>query len=258
MQVAQKLYEGIDIGGETVGLITYMRTDGVQMAPEAIDAARSAIADQFGARYVPEKPRFYSTKAKNAQEAHEAIRPTDFTRTPDQVQQYLDADQLRLYDLIWKRGIASQMASAEIERTTVEIIADEGRADGRPARHRLGHPLRRLHCRLYRPEGRRRAERRRRRRWPPAGDQRAREASPSRRSMPTQHFTEPPPRYSEATLIKKMEELGIGRPSTYAATLATLRDREYVTHRQAQADPASQGPAGHGLPGKLLRALCRI
>lgn len=125
MQVAQKLYEGVDIGGETVGLITYMRTDGVQMAPEAIEAARAAITEQFGPRYMPEKPRFYSTKAKNAQEAHEAIRPTDFTRTPDQVRRYLDADQLRLYDLVWKRGIASQMASAEIERTTAEILADK-------------------------------------------------------------------------------------------------------------------------------------
>ncbi|WP_323130695.1 DNA topoisomerase, partial [Sinorhizobium medicae] len=124
MQVAQKLYEGIDIGGETVGLITYMRTDGVQMAPEAIDAARQAIGSQFGERYLPEKPRFYSTKAKNAQEAHEAIRPTDFNRTPDQVRRFLDGDMLRLYDLVWKRGIASQMASAEIERTTAEIVAD--------------------------------------------------------------------------------------------------------------------------------------
>ncbi|HET7411679.1 MAG TPA: type I DNA topoisomerase, partial [Pararhizobium sp.] len=126
MQVAQRLYEGVDVGGETVGLITYMRTDGVQMAPEAIDAARAAIGEQFGPRYLPEKARFYSTKAKNAQEAHEAIRPTDFNRTPDQVRRYLDGDQLRLYELVWKRGIASQMASAEIERTTVEILASNG------------------------------------------------------------------------------------------------------------------------------------
>lgn len=126
MQVAQKLYEGVDIGGETVGLITYMRTDGVQMAPEAVEASRKAIASQFGERYLPEKPRFYSTKAKNAQEAHEAIRPTDFNRTPDEVRRFLDGDMLRLYDLVWKRGIASQMASAEIERTTAEITADNG------------------------------------------------------------------------------------------------------------------------------------
>ncbi|TIT61064.1 MAG: hypothetical protein E5W60_17495, partial [Mesorhizobium sp.] len=126
MQVAQRLYEGMDIGGETAGLITYMRTDGVQMAPEAIDAARDAIVSEFGQKYLPEKPRFYTTKAKNAQEAHEAIRPTDFKRTPASVRQYLDADQARLYELIWKRAIASQMQPAEIERTTVEIEAVNG------------------------------------------------------------------------------------------------------------------------------------
>ena len=131
MQIAQRLYEGVDIGGETGGLITYMRTDGVQMAPEAIAAARSAIGTEFGEHYLPEKPRHYKTKAKNAQEAHEAIRPTDFSRTPATVRQYLDADQARLYELIWKRTIASQMEPAEIERTTVEIVPST--APARPA-----------------------------------------------------------------------------------------------------------------------------
>jgi DNA topoisomerase-1 len=126
MQVAQRLYEGMDIGGETAGLITYMRTDGVQMAPEAISAARAAIGKEFGEKYLPEKPRYYSAKAKNAQEAHEAIRPTDFSRTPASVKQYLDADQARLYDIVWKRAIASQMQPADIERTTVEIEARDG------------------------------------------------------------------------------------------------------------------------------------
>jgi DNA topoisomerase-1 len=126
MQVAQRLYEGIDLGGETAGLITYMRTDGVQMAPEAISAARDAIGKEFGEKYLPEKPRYYSTKAKNAQEAHEAIRPTEFWRTPDQVRRFLDADQARLYEMVWKRAIASQMQPAEIERTTVEIEARNG------------------------------------------------------------------------------------------------------------------------------------
>src|SRR5690606_5672826 len=111
---------------ETMGLITYMRTDGVQMAPEAIDQARAAIAKTFGDRYLPDKPRFYSTKAKNAQEAHEAVRPTDFSRTPDQVRKYLDADQARLYEMIWQRASASPMEPAEIERTTVEIEATNG------------------------------------------------------------------------------------------------------------------------------------
>jgi DNA topoisomerase I len=241
MQVAQKLYEGIDVGGETVGLITYMRTDGVQIAPEAIDAARAAIMDQFCARYCPEKPRFYSTKAKNAQEAHEAIRPTDFTRSPDKVRRFLDADQLRLYDLIWKRGIASQMASAEIERTTVEIIADN---QSRKAGLRATGSVIRFDGFIaaytdQKEDGEQSDD-------SEDGDGRlpevnAREALGREKINASQHFTEPPPRYSEATLIKKMEELGIGRPSTYAATLATLRDREYVTIDKRRLLPEAKG-----------------
>ena len=240
MQVAQKLYEGIDIGGETVGLITYMRTDGVQMAPEAIDAARAAVADQFGPRYVPEKPRFYSTKAKNAQEAHEAIRPTDFNRSPDKVRRFLDADQMRLYDLIWKRGIASQMASAEIERTTVEILADNG---GDKAGLRAVGSVIRFDGFIaaytdQREEGEPGEDGDDEGRLPEIN---AREALAKKQINATQHFTEPPPRYSEATLIKKMEELGIGRPSTYAATLKTLSDREYVTIDKRKLIPHSKG-----------------
>ncbi|MBN9056609.1 MAG: type I DNA topoisomerase, partial [Rhizobiales bacterium] len=240
MQVAQRLYEGIDIGGETVGLITYMRTDGVQMAPEAIDAARKAVGEQFGARYVPEKPRLYSTKAKNAQEAHEAIRPTSFDRTPDQVKRYLDPDQLRLYDLVWKRGIASQMASAEIERTTVEIEADNG---GRKAGLRATGSVIRFDGFIaaytdQKEDGEQ----------PDEGDEdgrlpeiNAQEKLDKQKVNATQHFTEPPPRYSEASLIKKMEELGIGRPSTYAATLATLRDREYIVIDKRKLIPEAKG-----------------
>ncbi len=241
MQVAQKLYEGIDIGGETVGLITYMRTDGVQMAPEAIEAARSAVLDQFGPRYVPEKARIYSTKAKNAQEAHEAIRPTDFNRSPDKVRRFLDGDQLRLYDLIWKRGIASQMASAEIERTTVEILADnKGDKAGLRA---VGS--------VIRFDGFIAAYTDQREEGEPAEDGddedgrlpeiNAREALAKNKINSSQHFTEPPPRYSEASLIKKMEELGIGRPSTYAATLKTLSDREYVIMDKRKLIPHSKG-----------------
>ncbi len=240
MQVAQKLYEGMDIGGETVGLITYMRTDGVQMAPEAIDAARAAIVDQFGARYCPEKPRFYSTKAKNAQEAHEAIRPTDFSRSPDKVRRFLDSDQLRLYELIWKRGIASQMAGAEIERTTVEILADNaGKKAGLRA---VGS--------VIRFDGFIAAYTDQREENEPSedGDEdgrlpeiNARETLAKQKVNASQHFTEPPPRYSEASLIKKMEELGIGRPSTYAATIATLRDREYVTIDKRKLIPDAKG-----------------
>ena len=241
MQVAQKLYEGIDIGGETVGLITYMRTDGVQMAPEAIDAARAAVLDQFGPRYVPEKPRFYSTKAKNAQEAHEAIRPTDFKRSPDKLRRFLDADQMRLYDLIWKRGIASQMASAEIERTTVEILADnKGDKAGLRA---VGSVIRFDGFIAAYTDQREEGE------APEDGDDEdgrlpeinAREALAKQKVNASQHFTEPPPRYSEASLIKKMEELGIGRPSTYAATLKTLSDREYVIMDKRKLIPHSKG-----------------
>ncbi|UJW73349.1 type I DNA topoisomerase [Rhizobium sp. SL42] len=241
MQIAQKLYEGIDIGGETVGLITYMRTDGVQMAPEAIDAARAAVADQFGPRYVPEKARIYSTKAKNAQEAHEAIRPTEFTRSPDKVRRYLDADQLKLYDLIWKRGIASQMASAEIERTTVEILADN---NGEKAGLRAVGSVIRFDGFIaaytdQKEDGEQSDD----------GDDEdgrlpeinAREALAKQKVNASQHFTEPPPRYSEASLIKKMEELGIGRPSTYAATLKTLSDREYVITDKRKLIPHSKG-----------------
>ncbi|MBF2716430.1 type I DNA topoisomerase [Agrobacterium vitis] len=240
MQVAQKLYEGVDIGGETVGLITYMRTDGVQMAPEAIEAARAAITQQFGPRYMPEKPRFYSTKAKNAQEAHEAIRPTDFNRTPDQVRRYLDADQLRLYDLVWKRGIASQMASAEIERTTAEILADKA---GEKAGLRAVGSVIRFDGFIaaytdHREEGEKSDDDDEDGRLPEIN---AREALAKQKVNATQHFTEPPPRYSEATLIKKMEELGIGRPSTYAATLKTLSDREYVVIDKRKLIPEAKG-----------------
>ncbi|WP_312361217.1 type I DNA topoisomerase [Agrobacterium sp.] len=240
MQVAQKLYEGIDIGGETVGLITYMRTDGVQMAPEAIDAARSAIGEQFGDRYVPEKARFYSTKAKNAQEAHEAIRPTDFNRTPDQVKRYLDADQLRLYDLIWKRGIASQMASAEIERTTVEILADK---NGEQAGLRAVGSVIRFDGFIaaytdQKEDGEQSDDGDDEGRLPQIN---ARENLAKQKINASQHFTEPPPRYSEASLIKKMEELGIGRPSTYAATLKTLSDREYIIVDKRKLIPHSRG-----------------
>jgi len=240
MQVAQKLYEGIDIGGETVGLITYMRTDGVQMAPEAVSAARATIASQFGARYVSDKPRHYASKAKNAQEAHEAIRPTGFERAPDGLKPYLDRDQLRLYDLIWKRAIASQMASAEIERTTAEIIASQG---DRQARLRATGSVIRFDGFIaaytdQKDDGEQADDRDDDARLP---EIHAAEPLSRQTIDATQHFTEPPPRYSEASLIKKMEELGIGRPSTYAATLATLRDRDYITIDKRKLIPEAKG-----------------
>ncbi len=237
MQVAQKLYEGLDIGGETAGLITYMRTDGVQMAPEAISAARAAIGKEFGDNYLPEKPRYYSAKAKNAQEAHEAIRPTDFFRTPASVRQYLDADQARLYELVWKRAIASQMNPAEIERTTVEIEAVNG---GRSAALRAVGSVIRFDgfIAAYTDQREEDSEDEENRRLPEirSGEMLEREAVNA-----TQHTTEPPPRYSEASLIKKLEELGIGRPSTYAATLKTLEDREYVVIDKRRLVPEAKG-----------------
>ncbi len=237
MQVAQRLYEGMDIGGETTGLITYMRTDGVQMAPEAISAARDAIAKEFGPKYLPEKPRNYTTKAKNAQEAHEAIRPTDFMRTPASVRQYLDADQARLYEIVWKRAIASQMQPAEIERTTVEIEAVNG---ARTAELRAVGSVVRFDgfIAAYTDQKEEDAEDEEDRRLPEirAGEQLEREAINA-----TQHTTEPPPRYSEASLIKKLEELGIGRPSTYTAILKTLEDRDYVSMDKRKLLPQAKG-----------------
>ncbi|MDY8109771.1 type I DNA topoisomerase [Fulvimarina sp. 2208YS6-2-32] len=245
MQVAQKLYEGFDIGGETTGLITYMRTDGVQMAPEAIDNAREAIGEGFGKRYLPEKARHYSTKAKNAQEAHEAIRPTSFTRAPKDVEKYLDRDQIRLYELIWKRGIASQMASAEIERTTVEILAE---SNGRTAKLRASGQVIKFDGFLaayvdHRDDSKNASD---------TDDEteddanrlpaiNAKERAERRSIDASQHFTEPPPRYSEASLIKRMEELGIGRPSTYAATLQTLQDRDYIVIDKRKILPDAKG-----------------
>ena len=237
MQIAQRLYEGVDVGGETVGLITYMRTDGVQIAPEAIAAARDAIGREFGERYLPEKPRYYATKAKNAQEAHEAIRPTDFSRTPASVRAHLDDDQFRLYEMVWKRAIASQMSPAEIERTTVEIEAMNG---ARRAELRAVGSVVRFDgfIAAYTEQKEDDAEDEENRRLPEI-----REGEELRRQsiVATRHSTEPPPRYTEATLIRKMEELGIGRPSTYAATLKTLEDREYVIIDKRRLIPHSRG-----------------
>jgi DNA topoisomerase-1 len=236
MQIAQRLYEGIELGGETVGLITYMRTDGVQIASEAISATRSAIAAKYGEQYLPEKPRFYQTKAKNAQEAHEAIRPTDLTRPPESVARALDPDQARLYELIWKRTVASQMQSAELERTTVEIAAGTGET---VALRATGQVVRFDGFLTLYQEGRDEASE-------DDEDGRLPAMSPgdplSEHGIATeQHFTEPPPRYTEATLIKKMEELGIGRPSTYTSTLSVLRDRGYVRLDKRQLIPEDKG-----------------
>ncbi len=236
MSVAQQLYEGVDIGGETVGLITYMRTDGVQIVPEAISQCRGVIARQFGDKYVPSHARDYKTKAKNAQEAHEAIRPTDFGRLPQSLQRGLKPDEAALYKLVWQRAIASQMASAEMERTTVDIEAAKG-AESYGLRVTGSVVLFDGFLKLY-EEGIDDKEGEDDARLPKLarGDALARKAIKAE-----QHFTEPPPRYTEATLIKKMEELGIGRPSTYATTLNVLREREYVRLDKKRLIPEDKG-----------------
>ena len=234
MQVAQGLYEGVDIGGETTGLITYMRTDGITMVPEAVSEARDVIGGKYGARYVPGAPRIYVSKAKNAQEAHEAIRPTSFARTPEEASRYLDGDAAKLYELIWKRAIASQMESAEQERTTVDVIS----ADKKITLRATGTvTLFDGFLTLYQ-EGQDDTADEDGAKLPQvvAGD-----VAKVEHITPAQHFTEPPPRYSEASLVKKLEELGIGRPSTYATILSTLRDRAYVRQDRGRFYPEEKG-----------------
>ncbi len=224
MSSAQRLYEA--------GLITYMRTDGIDMAPEAVMAARAEITERFGAAYVPESPRMYKNKAKNAQEAHECIRPTDMSATPEKLR-LADADQRKLYDLIWKRTIASQMSAARMERTVVDVSSPDGqvvlRANGQVV-------LFDGFLKVY-DEGR-----------DEEGDDEGRlpqimqgEAVEKRSVTPAQSFTQPPPRYTEATLVKRMEELGIGRPSTYASVLSTIVDREYVRKDKNRLIPEDKG-----------------
>ncbi|MGI9387494.1 MAG: type I DNA topoisomerase, partial [Methyloligellaceae bacterium] len=237
MQVAQKLYEGVEIGGETQGLITYIRTDGVQIVPEAVAACRQVIEQEFGGRYLPGKPRVYKTKAKNAQEAHEAIRPTDLARLPEHVASNLDKDGARLYKLIWQRAIASQMESAEFERTTVDIsvTARDGKSFGLRATGSV--LLFDGFLKLY-EEGKDDSDSEDAKRLPKLDRG---EALDAKNIAAKQHFTEPPPRFTEATLVKKMEELGIGRPSTYASTLSVLRDREYVRFDKKRLIPEDKG-----------------
>jgi DNA topoisomerase I len=236
MQIAQRLYEGVDFGEGATGLITYMRTDGVDLAPEAIEGARRVIASDFGRRYVPAAPRRYTAKAKNAQEAHEAIRPTDLSRRPRDVERHLEGDEAKLYELIWRRAIASQMESAELERTSVDILAAAGarRLDFRAT----GQVVRFDGFLALYQEGRDDEAEEDSGRLPAMA---AGEALSRERIEAEQHFTEPPPRYTEATLVKRMEELGIGRPSTYASTLAVLRDRAYVRLEKKRLHPEDKG-----------------
>jgi DNA topoisomerase-1 len=232
MQAAQKLYEGMEIDGETVGLITYMRTDGVQSAPEALEEARRVIGALYGRDFVPQSARHYKVKAKNAQEAHEAIRPTSLERNPGRLR--LGGDLGRLYELIWKRMIASQMEAARIERTTIDLESVDGATALRASGQVVLFPG---YLAAY-EEGR-----------DDDGDEEGGRlpqvavgaAARIISAAADQHFTEPPPRYSEASLVKKMEELGIGRPSTYASILSVLRDRSYVRMEKNRFVPEDAG-----------------
>ena len=237
MRLAQQLYEGVDIGGDTVGLITYMRTDGVQMAREAITAIRDHVKTAYGPPYLPDAPREYTSRAKNAQEAHEAIRPTDVGLTPERVAPHLNPDQRRLYELIWKRAVASQMQSAELDQVTVEV-ADPAKPKG-PRLRATGSTLAfDGFLRLYHEDVDDAADEDEGRMLPPM---QARDPLKRGPVAAEQHFTQPPPRYSEASLVKKMEELGIGRPSTYASILSVLQDRSYVRLERKRFIPEDRG-----------------
>ena len=248
MQVAQRLYEGIDLGGETVGLITYMRTDGVQIVSEAISTIRSEVEKVYGKSYLPPFIREYKTKAKNAQEAHEAIRPTEITRKPADVARYLQKDQAALYELIWKRAIASQMASAELEQTAADIEVN-GR-DGKTYTLRATGSVVKFDgfLKIY-EEGRDERPHAAKGKDDLADDDASRRLPPltegsrvtDKAVEAEQHFTQPPPRFSEATLVKKLEELGIGRPSTYASTLGVLQERDYVRIEKKRLVPEDKG-----------------
>lgn len=237
MQVAQKLYEGIAVDGEPVGLITYMRTDSLSLAEDAIAEMRSHISSKYGDAYLPEKPRRFKTKSKNAQEAHEAIRPTAIARTPEAMKAVLDADALKLYGLIWKRALASQMAPAVLDQVRADI--DSGTAENRLTLRATGSTLAFPGFRKLYIEGR----------DEPAKDDKERllpslsvgDAISIKQTHAKQHFTEPKPRFSEATLVKELEANGIGRPSTYASILNVLRERKYVDMEKKRFVPTDTG-----------------
>ncbi len=238
MRIAQQLYEGVSLGGETVGLITYMRTDGITLSEEAITQAREVIGKEFGEQYLPNAPRAYKSKAKNAQEAHEAIRPSDLSKTPKSVRPFLDKDQFALYDLIWKRTIACQMENAVMDQVRADISDGTDDAILRATGSTVSFDG---FLTLYRED---------------KDDESANNSSDDERRLPpllekddlktlsvtpNQHFTQAPPRYTEASLVKIMEEKGIGRPSTYASILQVLRDRDYVRMDARRFFPEDRG-----------------
>ncbi|WP_177420895.1 type I DNA topoisomerase [endosymbiont of Lamellibrachia barhami] len=235
MRVAQQLYEGVDVGEGTVGLITYMRTDSVNLANEALEDFRAFIAERYGNDQLPKEARRFKTKAKNAQEAHEAIRPTAVERVPQEIKEHLSKDQARLYELIWKRAVACQMIHATIHTVAADLLCGEGNIF-----RATGSTIAKPGFMAVYLEGKDDAAK-------GAGDEKMLpplkegETLPLKAIRPEQHFTEPPPRYSEASLVKTLEEHGIGRPSTYASIISTLQDREYVTLEKKRFQPTDVG-----------------
>jgi DNA topoisomerase-1 len=235
MRLAQQLYEGVDIGGEVTGLISYMRTDSVNLAAEAVAEIREVISNRFGAENLPDEPQAYKSKSKNAQEAHEAIRPTSAARTPDSIKDRLKPEQCKLYELIWKRTVACQMIPALLDTVSVDLEAGGGnvfRANG-------SHVVKPGFMAVYQ-EGRDDAvtEDEDEKILPPLEQDQLVDLKGIRKE---QHFTEPPPRYSEASLVKALEAYGIGRPSTYASIIETLQRREYVTLDKRRFQPTDVG-----------------
>ncbi len=236
MMVAQQLYEGIDLGGETVGLITYMRTDSVNLADEALADIRELIAEKYGAENVPKQPRSFKTKSKNAQEAHEAIRPTSAKRLPEQVKNRLTPDQFKLYNLIWKRTVACQMIHATLNLVAVDLHCGSDKNIFRATGSTIAKPGFMAVYLEGQDDGK-------------EGDDKESFLPPMEEGRPVdlndilaiQHFTEPPPRYSEASLVKALEEHGIGRPSTYASIISTLQNRDYVTLESKRFHPTDVG-----------------
>ena len=233
MQIAQRLYQGVDIEGETTGLITYMRTDGTNISKEAIDDFRKFIADDYGDKYLPGSPNSYTgKKAKNAQEAHEAIRPTNISRKPSEIKKYVNADQFKLYELIWSRALSSQMTPAEFDRNTIIISSNDNKINFRASGSVVKFDG---FLKVYQVQ---------------ETDEDAKNILPEvkvgeeisiLKLNDEQHFTDPPPRYSEASLVKKMEELGIGRPSTYASIISVLSTRNYVELMNKRFHPTDRG-----------------
>ena len=246
MRTAQQLYEGIDIGSGSVGLITYMRTDSVSLANEAVSEIRELIAKRYGKEDLPDSPRAFKTKSKNAQEAHEAIRPTSVTRTPELLKEHLNADQFKLYNLIWKRTVASQMMHATVNTVSVDLSCGAGnlfRANGST----ITNPG---FIKVYQEgDDKVKKDKSEEKLLPPMKEG---DAIPLTEIRNEQHFTEPPPRYSEASLVKALEEYGIGRPSTYAAIISTLQTREYVVLDNKRFKPTDVGRIVNGFLTKYF------